>query len=145
VLSIALFDCQRVYFLGGHYPVSTSFNDGWYRLILLNPGLIFPVKHPALHPVMPLPSFKKRGHHDILCPWAVLGCPGRVDFQLVRNFLGGFIQMRRVLCDPAGWRDMMKAYLEKLGSANVNSGNIRLAGKSSEIPIFSVVCRTIYL
>jgi len=38
---------------------------------------------------------------------------GRVDFQLVRNFLGGFIQMRRVLCDPAGWRDMMKAYLEK--------------------------------
>ena len=50
---------------------------------------------------------------------------GRVDFQLVRNFLGGFTQMRRLLCDPAGWRDMMKAYLEKL-DATVNSGNIRL-------------------
>lgn len=132
MLSIAMFDCQsdcqRVYFLGGHYPVSTSFNDGWYRLILLNPGLIFPVKHPALHPVMPLPSFKKRGHHDILCPWAVLGCPGRVDFQLVRNFLGGFIQMRRVLCDPAGWRDMMKAYLEKLGSASQSTRETWRAG-----------------
>ena len=45
--------------------------------------------------------------------------------------------MRRVLCDPAGWRDMMKAYLEKLGSANVNSGNIRLAGKSGNPYIFS--------
>eukprot|EP00438_Fugacium_kawagutii_P013816 Skav210607 [mRNA] locus=scaffold234:108721:112866:+ [translate_table: standard] len=39
---------------------------------------------------------------------------GKVDFQLVRNFVGGFVQMRRVLCNPAGWRDMMKAYLEQL-------------------------------
>eukprot|EP00913_Durusdinium_trenchii_P019800 g18613.t1 len=38
---------------------------------------------------------------------------GKVDFQLVRNYIGGFIQMRRVLCDVAGWRDMMKLYLEK--------------------------------
>ena len=55
------------------------------------------------------------------CPTAPVA-PGRVDFQLVRNFLGGFIQMRRVLCDPAGWRDMMKAYLEKLGADSETFG-----------------------
>lgn len=47
----------------------------------------------------------------------------QVDFQLVRNYIGGFIQMRRVLCDVAGWRDMMKLYLERLGTKDKTHGN----------------------
>ena len=39
---------------------------------------------------------------------------GKVDFQLVRNFVGGFIQMRRLLCNPKAWRELMKMNLEKL-------------------------------
>jgi len=38
---------------------------------------------------------------------------GKVDFQLVRNFVGGFIQMRRLLCNPKAWRELMKMNLEK--------------------------------
>ena len=45
---------------------------------------------------------------------------GKVDFQLVRNFVGGFIQMRRLLCNPKAWRELMKMNLEKLPAKNGN-------------------------
>lgn len=63
---------------------------------------------------------------------------GKVDFQLVRNFVGGFIQMRRLLCNPKAWRELMKMNLEKLGERGNDFGVKWRLTESFDFPLMHV-------